>query len=208
MKHFSGYGAYQLFLALRTHFHNAKYDFFKFQGKLRSNKETYLKRNDKYFFEKVAKDYNVTELRDFFIANFLKDKIYITELLDEDAHRNFMEYQRRRQSLSYLFADELDRVFGNSITDPFRLVSGQYPNIVNMYLGGTISPETITIIGDFIPFSPKFDKYLGETDPIWSKISLKLTKYRPFLKYDREKFKHILKEKVDDIRGTSIRNST
>ena len=54
MKHFSGYGAYLLFLALRTHFTKAKYDFFQMNGKLRANKESYLKRNDKAFFEKLA----------------------------------------------------------------------------------------------------------------------------------------------------------
>lgn len=204
MKHFTGYGAFQLFLALRTHFNNAKYDFFQFHGKLNTSKETYLKRNDKYFFEKVAKEFTPEQLRDFYIANFLKDKHYITELLDDDAHKNFMEYQRRRQSLSYLFADELGRVFDTSIAGPFRIMPGCYPDIVTMYLGGTVSPETFTIVNDFIPFSSKFNKYLGETDPVWSKISLKLIKYRPFLKYDREKFKRILKERVDDLRGRGI----
>lgn len=206
MKHFSGYGACMLFLALRTHFTNAKYDFFQFNGKLRVTKETYERRNDKYFFEKVAKELSCDELKDFYISNLLKDKHYITELLDDEATQNLTEYNRRRQSLSYIFTSELDRVFRNGITNSFVIRDGVYPDIISLYLRGSVSPETMVITNNFLPFFPKFDKYLGEADPIWSKISLKLNKYRPFLKYDRDRFKRILKEKINDTQGDRIRN--
>ena len=204
MKHFTGYGAYMLFLALRTHFTSAKYDFFQFKGKLRTTKETYNRRHDKYFFEKLAKEYDAEQLRDFFVANLLNDKHYITELLDDSAVENFTNYIRRRQSLSYNFTNELDRIFRHGITNPFVVNDNDYPYIVGLYLRGVISPETVIIINDYISFFSKFDKYIGETDPIWSKISLKLTKYRPFLKYDRDKFKRILKEKVNETRRESV----
>lgn len=204
MKHFTGYGAYLLFLALRTHFSSAKYDFFQFNGKLKTNRETYNKRHDKHFFEKIAKEYNAEQLRDFYVANLLDDKHYITELLDDSAVENFTRYISRRQSLSYNFTNELDRIFRHGITSPFVVSDNVYPLIISLYLRGVISPETIVITNDFIPFFSKFNKYLGETDPIWSKISLKLIKYRPFLKYDREKFKRILKEKVNDTRRESV----
>lgn len=198
MNHFSGYGAYLLFLALRTHFTNAKYDFFQMHGKLRATKESYLKRNDKAFFEKVARDYNPEELKDFYIANFLKDKHYITEMVDDDAKEILTEYTRRRQSLSYNFTNELGNVFRHGLTRPFDIIEGEYPYIVSLYLGGRLSPEVMVVLNDFIKFSDKFDKYLGENDPIWSKVALKLQKYKPFLKYDRDKFKHILKETIDE----------
>ena len=54
MKHFTGYGAYLLFLALRTHFSSDKYDFFKMHGKLRATKDSYEKRQDNHFFDKIA----------------------------------------------------------------------------------------------------------------------------------------------------------
>ena len=59
-----------------------------------------------------------------------------------------------------------------------------------------VSFETLVLINDFIPFTDKFDKYLSD-DVIWSKISLKIRKYKPFLKYPKDKVKHILKEKID-----------
>ena len=207
MKHFTGYGAYLLFLALRTHFTNAKYDFFQMHGKLRATKESYLKRNDKSFFDKLARDYSCEELRDFYVANFLEDKHYVTELLDDAAERNYREYQRRRQSLTYIFTSELEGLFDSGLTRPFKLNDGEYPDIVNLYLRHVLSPETLVIINDFIPFEDKFNKYLSD-DILWSKVSLKLRKYKPFVHYDKDKVKSILKEKIHDTRGRSIRHTT
>lgn len=198
MKHFTGYGAYMLFLALRTHFTNAKYDFFQMHGKLRANKESYNKRHDKFFFEKLSKEHDIKELRDFYVANLLKDKHYVTELLDDEAQKNYNDYKRRKQSLTYIFTNELSRVFLYDVMKPFELVDGQYPYIVALYLQNTISPETMAILDDFILYSNKFNKYLGTNDPIWSKVALKIHKYKPFIKYDKDKFKHILKEKIDE----------
>lgn len=203
MKHFSGYGAYLLFLALRTHFTNAKYNFFEMHGKLRANKESYNKRHDKYFFEKLAREYNAEELKDFFVANLLNDTHYITEMLDENAKMNYNNYKMRHQALSYHFKHDLDKVFGSSICKSFELSLDEYPPIILYYLNKTISHETLVVLNDFIPFADKFDKYLSD-DIIWSKVSLKLRKYKPFVKYDKVRMKNILKEKINDTRRESI----
>lgn len=203
MKHFSGYGAYLLFLALRTHFNNGSYDFFQMHGKLRANKESYQKRHDKYFFEKLAKEYNTTDLRDFFVANLLNDRHYITEMLDDVSKDHYNFYKRRHQALSYFFKNDLDQLFVSSICGPFELKLDEYPPIIISYLNNRITHETMVVLNEFICFSNKFDKYLSD-DIIWSKISLKLRKYKPFVKYDKVRMKSILKEKIDDTRRESI----
>ena len=200
MKHFSGYGAYLLFLALRTHFNSAKYNFFEMNGKLRANKESYNKRHDKYFFEKLAREYNAEELKDFFVANLLNDTHYITEMLDENAKVNYDNYKMRHQSLSYQFKHDLDKVL---LGNPFKLSLDEYPPIILCYLNKTISHETMVVLNDFVPFADKFDKYLSD-DIIWSKVSLKLRKYKPFVKYDKVRMKNILKEKINDTRRERI----
>lgn len=203
MSHFTGYGAYLLFLALRTHFTNVKYDFFQMNGKLRATKESYNKRGDKFFFDRLAKEYTCPELKDFYVANFLEDKHYVTELLDEDAKRNYQDYQRRRQGLTYIVTNELDELFDRGITRFFKLSDGEYPGIITLYLRHVLSPETMVILNDFIPFEDRFNKYLCD-DIIWNKVSLKLRKFKPFVHYDKQKVKSILKEKIYDTRGRGI----
>jgi hypothetical protein len=199
MKHFSGYGAYLLFLALRTHFTKTKYDFFQMHGKLRANKESYLKRNDKLFFEKIAKRYNAEELKNFYVANLLEDRHYITDMLDEDAHGTFFDYEKRRQALTYNFKNDIDSIFKtDSVSAPFKLSMDTYPDIITLRMRNIITWETSIILNDFIPYVEKFDKYL-EDDIIWNRMSLKLHKYKPFVKYDKNKYKHILRERIDEL---------
>lgn len=200
MKHLTGYGAYMLFLALRTHFTKDKYDFFVMCGKLRANKDSYNRRTDRAFFEKVARDYDAKELRDLFIANLLQDKHYILEFIDEEADEVYTAYKRRRQALSYVCADDMDRIFNQTdIKRTFSASKDRYPDLITLFLRGVVSIETMVILDDLLGFTSKYDKIYYD-DAIWPKISRKISKYRPFLKYDKVKMKDILKGIVNEQR--------
>ena len=199
MKHFSGYGAYLLFLALRTHFTKVKYDFFEMNGKLRANKESYEKRRDKMFFMKLAKLYNAEELKYFFVANFLDDRHYITDMLSEEAHGAYYEFEKRRQSLSYVFKNDIEKLFENGCHSAFKSDDGDYPLLVGMVLSRDVSLDSAVILNDFVPYVSKFDKYMDD-DCIWQKISRKIKKYKPFLKYEKDKMKIILKGVIHEQR--------
>jgi hypothetical protein len=166
-------------------------------GKLRASKDAYNRRNDRLFFEKLAKAYDPELLRDFYVSNFLEDKQYVTDLLDDSATNNFIRYQSRRQALTYNVAKDIDTVLSNGSCEAFRTHNDQYPGVLILYLQRRISIESLVIMNDFIKFANKFDKYY-DGDVIWPKISMKIDKYRPFLKYDKDKMKHILKEKVNE----------
>lgn len=194
MKHFTGYGAYLVFVTVRTHFESPTFDFFTHK-KVKANRQTYEKRVDKSFFEMVSKNHPGKELMDFFIANRLEGRIYITDLLDDDAEIALSNYTRRRESITYNFKNEIELL---ECPKAFKCRDDEYPEIVNLYLQGRVSHESMVIINDYVPFVSKFDKYYDKNDPIWSKISLRLRKYRPFVKYDKEKIKLILKEKVNE----------
>ena len=63
MTHFTGYGAYIVFVTIRTHFESKTFDFFKHHV-VKAHRRTYENRNDRWFFDKVAKEYSDKELRD------------------------------------------------------------------------------------------------------------------------------------------------
>ena len=68
-----GYDAYTLYLGIKLHFHSKDYDFIKYNGKVKSDINSFLKRKDKYHFGKLFKTHK-QELQDFYIANLsLKD---------------------------------------------------------------------------------------------------------------------------------------
>ena len=50
-----GYEAYKKYLAIKLHFTKDRYDYFKFNGQTKASYESFIQRNDKYFFIKTAR---------------------------------------------------------------------------------------------------------------------------------------------------------
>ena len=65
-----GFEAYKTYLALKRHF-TSDYNYFKYNGKIRASEESFLRRNDRFFFRKLSKKYNKEELVDFYVSNFI-----------------------------------------------------------------------------------------------------------------------------------------
>jgi hypothetical protein len=198
MKHLSGFGAYRLFLALKSHFGNESYDFSKYRGKVRASKEAYDKRHDKFFFEKLSKQYDAMELRNFFIANIVEGNIYITDMVGDEAHFHFITHQRYKQSMSYKFKEDLELIYKNGVVATFEWTRGVYPYILTLYMQRLISLETLVILDDIIPgYRKKFDTHL-KNDIMWSIIRLQIDKMKNFVKYDKDKMSSILRECIYD----------
>ena len=195
MGRLSGYETFCLYLALKNHFNLDSYDYFKYNGKTRHiAKETYLCRRDRFQFEKLAR--NCDNMQDHLVANLLKDKTWVGDLLEDEAFDNTNAYVKINQSMSYIFRNELERI--GDIKSALRFV-GQYPNIIPILINGTISYQTFVILNYFIQFIPIFDAKLPD-DFIWSKFSFKAKKFAPFIipQIDKKKFADLLKSHVED----------
>ena len=190
----SGYETFCLYLALKNHFNLDSYDYFKYNGKTRNvSKETYLSRRDRFQFEKLAR--NCDNMQDHLVANLLKDKTWVGDLLDDEAFDNTKAYVKINQSMSYVFLNELMKIDDIKASLKFNV---QYPNIISMLMYGSVSYQTFVILNHFIQFIPKFDAKLPD-DFIWSKLSFKAKRFAPFIirDFDQKKFANILKEHVE-----------
>lgn len=191
----SGYETFCLYLAIKNHFTIDSYDFFKYNGKVKNvGKETYLNRRDRFQFEKLAR--KCENMQDHLVANLLKDKTWIGDLLEDEAFDNTKAYVKTNQSMSYVFRNELERI--GDIKPALRF-DGQYPDIIPTLMNGTISYQTFVILNYFIQFVPKFDARLPD-DFIWSKLSFKAKKFAPFIitQIDKKKFADLLKSHVEN----------
>ena len=80
-----GFDVFKTYLAIKLHFTTDKYDFHSYSGKVNCKLDTFTKRNDRYFFHKLSKQYDKYEIIDFFVANFLdNDKQWVGNLLEKD----------------------------------------------------------------------------------------------------------------------------
>ena len=189
--------AYRCYLSLKNHFTKDQYDYHKYRGKVRATNQSFYKRKDRFWFEKFARQKNDKEVVDFFVSNFIYSTdpgtIWIGEMIKEGEVR-YTDWKKKIQSLSYIFKEEANSLFGeNKVNKVFDCSSG-HPLILKNYLGGKTSLETLVICDRIFEYRKDFDKKLD--DPVWQAVSLKIKKYSPFLNIDVPRYKKILQEVV------------
>lgn len=191
------FDAYAIYEAVKLHFNDESYDYFKYNGKTRTSQKTFLGRSDKIFFQILAKKYNTDEeyVR-FLVANFLRDdKAWVRELAGENAHKHYLDFKRKSESLAYNFKQEIQFAL-ERVSNPEELLkveSGQHPMLFVMYKDGDVSLETIIILDMVLGFISMWNKRINDTI-IWSRTYRKIAKYRPFMSIDLEKYKKIVKD--------------
>lgn len=191
------FDAYKQYLALKNHFTKEKYDYHKYCGKSRATVQSFYKRKDRFWFEKLARNKDDKEVVDFFISNFITctdpSKLWIGELIREGEGR-YTDWKKRNQSMSYVFKEEMESILDNENLDSiFELKSG-HPIILKKYLGGEISIETLVICDRILGFRKDLDSHLQ--DPVWETVSMRMKKYSPFLNIDVFRYKKLLKQLV------------
>jgi|TARA_A100001388_G_scaffold258286_2_gene224715 hypothetical protein len=196
-----GFDAYKTYLALKRHF-TSDYDYFKYNGKVRAGVESFLKRNDKFFFRKLAKKYDDKELVDFFVSNFIVSDNWIGNLISQESEDNYVRFKKRRESLSYHFDNELHwlvdycRSRDLELNKLLLVEDNNHPLLLKLLLQKKISIETIIIMDSVLKFLKHWDNNLD--DIVWEEKKRLIVKYNKFLTYDpfvyRKKLKEIINE--------------
>ncbi len=184
---------------MKSHFTNRKYDFFKYGGKSRATMASFNKRKDKYWFEKTSRKYSDQQILDFLLANFVTtdnpQNLWIGEIINS-GERNYADWKRRKQSLTYLFKEQVEKlIYENNLEEVFDCSKG-HPPLLKKYLGGEISLETLTILEKVFSFAKNFDKKLK--DPVWESVSLKIKKYIPFININVFHYKNVLRDIINE----------
>lgn len=189
------FDAYKCYLSLKNHFTKNNYDYFKYCGKSRATVQSFYKRKDRMWFEKVSRQKSDKEVVDFFVANFVScpdpETLWIGEMIKEGEER-YQQWQKRIQSLSYFFKEECQTLFEeNKFEDVFKCSKG-HPVLLKKYLSGQISLETMVLFDKIFAYSKNFDKKLQ--DPVWQTVSRRVKKYSPFINTDVFLIRKILKD--------------
>jgi hypothetical protein len=144
------------------------------------------------------------ELKNFYIANFIQGKgDWVGDLL-QDGDENYTKWQKTQQSLTYTFENDIMYMFDSvdgaefwHIDDYFKPIDGGWPMLITKMMHEKISLETVCILIDILGCMPKWEKQITE-DIIWPTHQRIIKKYTPFIPYDKEKYKQILKEKIKE----------
>ena len=198
-----GFKAYKYYMAVKLHFTSKKYNVFETRGHVKGTREAFNSRNDRYIFEKLAQRYpDDRDIIQFFVSNFAYGNdtaIYG----NGEAEEAYAEWQKRKQSITRVFIDDLANVMNfcdihKFNTDGiFKNIDGDLPVLTSMFLSGKITIESLRIIDDIEPFvnswvdDPMIAIVLGDK-------LLRIEKLKGFVKYDKDKvtkvFNHFKEE--------------
>ena len=195
----TGFAAFCMYHALKLHF-TSTYDYLKYNGKTNVSQTTFMARKDKFFFYKLSRKYSLQELRDFYVANFIVDNnSWSGNLVGPEAEDNYKKWQKRIQSLTYRFEQDIIGLLTtcDKPEDMLRVPDNQLPLLLSEVMRGTIALETLVILNDIMNFFPMWAKKIDD-DIVWPNWQKKVEKYTPFVSYDKQKFKTILKESIHE----------
>lgn len=183
---------------MKNHFTKSSYDYFKYCGKSRASINSFHKRKDRYFFEKMSRQKSDDEIKAYFVANFVEcddpQRLWIGEII-ANGEQNYVNWLKRIQSLTYMFKTESEVFISKDNLDTiFECKRNQHPEILKKHLQNAITLETMVILDMILGYVKRFDKSI--TDPVWETVSLRIKKYKPFLNIDESKCKQILREIV------------
>ena len=195
----TSYEAYTLYLAIKLHFTTPNYDYFKHNAKVNSSLNAFLKRNDRFFFHKLATKYG-DSLIDYYVSNFAnKPKVWVGDLVRADGDTIYNKWRKYNESFSYNFRNDCvhirNVIDGDRILfdDVFNVVDGQHPRMLRLLLSGKVSIQSVIIFNKVLSFLGRWDKEIKETI-IWPEKSFKIKKLSPFIKFNLTKCKFIMKE--------------
>lgn len=201
----TGFAAYALWNALKLHFTSNSYDYLKYHGKTNVSKQSFTVRKDKYYFYKLSRKYNMDELKEFYIANMIAGNgEWVGEMVGPNGEENYTKWQKTQQSLTYTFENDIMYLFDSvdgaefwSMDDYFKPIDGGWPMLITKLMQKKITLETVCILIDIVGCMPRWEKQITE-DIVWPSHHRLITKYTPFIDYDKVKFLHILKKKIKE----------
>jgi hypothetical protein len=206
----TGYEAFCLYLGLKSHFNTKTYDFFRYGAK-KIKQNTYMSRNDRIFFEKIAKKYKKQFIIDFIIANLLENSnFWVKDFFSSECEDTYLRWKRRTESMEYVFRSDCEIIldFLESSKMTFQKLfttdnQGNHPVLLKMLMRKDVSPETFCALDSILSFTVKWNSLLAN-DPVWDEMKTRYSKYVQFLGMDgqrRAKFKEIL---LDSLKRRDI----
>ena len=187
---------YLMYCAMKAHFSKNNYDFHKYGGKTKVSRDSFWKRNDKYFFVKLAKKHDDRDsIQDYLVSNFIKNRGgYIANFNDE----NYEAWKDRKTDFYNIFFDELKPLV-KDFEPLFQTKNNNHPKLLKEFLGDRVSLETLIILDDLVDFSKGWDRELKE-DIVWPDLKKLMKNYKGFLTIDTNRYRIKLLELIEEFK--------
>lgn len=192
----NGFEVYRKYIAIKLHFTNDSYDYFRSEGRTTANIHSYSKRKDQYFFDYLAKNGgDESDITMKLVLYFLNERhMYIKEIVEECRKRPnyFLQWLGFIEGFPYTAIKQF-----NDIRDEF-LKTKIFPDVFHSplmfekYLEKELYAESFILFDSFFKISK-----LLKNNLLWKEESKILKKYFPFVqKYIQPHFNEQTKQQI------------
>lgn len=183
---------YKLYNALKLHFEQDSYDAIKYNFKSNVTPQSFFKRKDKYFFAKIGK--NQKDIQNFFVFNFIEDMKYIGDMMDIEGQQNYTKHKKIHESLTREYEKDINNI--DTSFDDLLVVNNinTPPKIIELWMEEEVTLETVVVLNSITDFVNREGHKITET-LFWPDVSKKITKYQPFVNFDKSKFVELTKKR-------------
>jgi hypothetical protein len=198
MTNIVGYNSYITYVALKTHFKNEKYNYFRHRGAKIT--EGSLKRHrDRYWFIKLDEKYSEEDLLNFFLSQFTSNHLHqywVGDSFGDACQEIYTKYKKKLANFTRTVGLEMQYLYETySVAEMYNTPQIGYPKIINAYLGDRVSLETLIVLDELNGWVANSGALVGI---VGAPLDRLIRKYRPFLNYDitpiRKKYKNLLEE--------------
>lgn len=178
-----GFDFYKLYLAVRLHFTNDKYDIVESRGRTKTSEYSYEAKKDKFRFDRIASRFTQPEAINFLVANIVNGDHYCG-IYSQESNDVYLSWKGRKSQMEYLFDNDVTTLYYEAlragVRDIFSCEDG-HPFILKRYLSNKISIENLVIMNKLSPFVNKIDEQISD-DIVWGDIRRRIIKYSVFVK--------------------------
>lgn len=195
----NSFQSYKLYLVLVNSFKKG-YDPIKYQWKIRVSPNSFEKRKDKYFFEKIQKQFDIFEQQKIFVVNLLANQEqWIGDMISQDSIMFYRKYISRFNDLSILFKEDLQNLIlfckqkGRTFKGLFIIEDNKEPMIFKLLQNDSISYETFILLDQYFNIIEELDK---TNNFIWDQYSIRVKAYKNLFIINKQEVIDILKESL------------
>lgn len=194
-----GFKAFKYFQAIRLHFTKENFDVFETGAAIKGSRAVFEERNDKLLYERLARKFDTDqELIQFIVSNIAYGHVNVVYSTESDELYN--RWVKRKQAITQCFREELDLILDhmrkNKLSgDKLFSIDNCSPELLNLYIGGYVSLETMVILRSF-------NDYLIEWEPLimlWSNHFLIIRKANRFVKFKRDRVQSIYDNFIHEL---------
>jgi hypothetical protein len=172
-----GYQTYQIYQSLKLHF-TSDYDAVKYNYRTAVKRDTFERRRDRYFFEKLSRRFNKEKLIHYFTSNLIQNpSVWIGDMTDEI----YNAYIARYDKLTYMLSQDMNLMSDKGYSFD-QLCTTSDDNTTNVFLESLrtdeIHLESVVLVDIMVNFLNRLKSDLSDPLGINKDLIDLLLKYK------------------------------